>query len=178
MEVLLTTYGIYLFLFVVLSAFAVSSYFDCLIAEVAITTIALAVLFFFFKVDFKELLAIPWYGYLISILSYFGLGILWSFFKFNNIYSKKIEKLKYEFDHTFKSTQEAGWSAYVDEKAPKVSNFKQSISSWVLYWPFSVIVYLGADLLVDLANKIYDICSEFYERIAARVIQRYKNKYK
>ena len=175
MEVLMATYGLYFFILVFFCSVVYTSYLDQLIPEIAITFIFLAGLYFLFSIPPWALLTkISLYGWIISLVSYFAIGILWSIFKFSKEYKLAIQKMRENFD---KYNKGKNWRDYLDENCPKVSKYKTSICSWIAYWPFSIVGYLLVDLVTELVQNIYNLCSKVYENIADKIKTHYKNKY-
>lgn len=104
-----------------------------------------------------------------SILGYLGVGIIWSFFKWYRYvgyqWKEYQKKVKYWRDRD--SSVPTELHVVKGDFQPVASENKEQLSSWILFWPFSIIRYAIGNLLRDVLNKITTFFGGIYDRITA-----------
>lgn len=90
---------------------------------------------------------------------YLAIGVVWSFFKW---YMVLIE-IRNSRD---KKERKMLWTI----SDMTASNWKESIITWILYWPFSLIGFICADFVYGMAEIIYKIFSNLYDRMAKKIL--------
>jgi hypothetical protein len=160
---------------------------------------------------FKIIAANPW-RYAMFTAIYFGIGVIWSFFKWRRLsFETKSgfdEKLKsfikslisdFEQDEVrsghyairellqkpntdLKAMKEAwlkdlranripdalipAWQEYYGHQGmPSVNSHKDTILSWIILWPFSIMGYFLSDIISDLCDGFFRITRSFYHGI-------------
>ena len=100
----------------------------------------------------------------VAILAYIVLGSVWSIIKWyfyvvqartdyiNNDYSGKIYTI-----------------SDIKNNIPKASSNKGRITSWMFYWPFSVIITLFNEPIKNIFNKIYYKFTSSFDKISNNV---------
>jgi len=114
---------------------------------------------FFFSVDYQKAIVI--------IMTYLFLGLLWSLFKWNLLVKKQ-----------FKSFIEACNKSAIRPKKesymPKLSENKEQVTSWILFWPLSGIRIFFGDLIVGIVGKIRDFFQDTYRKISESKFKDYE----
>lgn len=117
-----------------------------------------------------------WQFGIAGFVSYLGVGVVWTFFKWWRFArlsrAKIIEWLDHNSiypgettDHFYRKAP--GPAQYKDGKfSLEASSHKGRIISWLAMWPFSVIGTLVGDLLFRLWETIYEMFSGVYQRIS------------
>jgi hypothetical protein len=124
------------------------------------------------------------------VIAYFLTGICWSFFKwaryvitdnrfitlldnvkrrdasltYNRIF-KNIVSSKKDIDQFTLTTDFSHAEGYYNNSLSLTSNANR-ISSWIIAWPVSILIYLFSDLLVDLCAKIVLHFAKIYHKCA------------
>lgn len=104
-----------------------------------------------------------------------AVGTVWSLWKWRKWMHKPSiqEKLKRgQLDHATKdSGSEFKDSIYFPRDA-KPSNNVDRIVSWIVLWPFSMLIYFFEDLLMDIGRWIYNRLGGVYVRITDSAIPK------
>ena len=121
---------------------------------------------------------------------YFGIGIVWSFVKWYFFLLKakdEYQRRKKEFLSTLLKKEahvanearegkihpayQKEWvkEAKMYKLVPKASDNKARITTWMMYWSFSMIGTLLGDWLSQLWNAIYNLFGNMYDRISKAV---------
>lgn len=110
---------------------------------------------------------------LIGVVAYLGLGVLWSFFKWDRLCSNEARKWK-EAKEALKN-QNTGYSQEVMQrqvaslaKPPEVFDYKGKFTSWIILWPFSVIVFVFDDMFAWVRDMFLEMFGKVYQAIANR----------
>lgn len=166
----------WLYLAVVIVLLCVSVVKECAFCGALLIVFALGVLTKVFGADVPAYLPHDLLGWAMLVGAYLPIGVLWSLFKFYVTYKERIRELG-AGKSTFKpGVVDPTWNDYVDREAPKASEMKAAIISWIAYWPISILIYVLADLLSDLLQSIYEYFSGVYERMGARIRDSIKDK--
>lgn len=72
----------------------------------------------------------------------------------------------YSCDYTTKSL-----NALMLSIRPKVSNNKEAIILWIMYWPMSMIWFVISDLMRDLAEAAYNSVATMFQSISDRMFK-------
>lgn len=96
---------------------------------------------------------------LLWLSIYLIAGIIWSFFKWFKVVKRAKERY----------LREAGSPRPISSFVPKVNQWKESITSWILFWPFSILRYAFGTMLMDFMNAIVSRLKGLYDRISLRV---------
>lgn len=106
--------------------------------------------------------------HLWPFLSYLGIyvaiGIFWSFFKWGQFakrsFKKYQEDLAYHMKHSPSSTP-----PIQEDYRPYASKNKAQLTSWILWWPFSILRYILGNLVRDFFNLLITKLGGAYDRI-------------
>ena len=101
---------------------------------------------------------IDWNTLIVVVLIYFGIGLVWSFkkwFSFARVkYIAHVDSCKRtEINLEFKLN---------------VSENKERIGIWIMYWPLSMIGYIIGDLLKDLLDWVVSRFGGFYNYLTEK----------
>lgn len=96
----------------------------------------------------KEL-PITWFGATSTVVIYLVIGILWSFFKF------------YRHVKSNKSNYKTYGMSEID---------KRTIGTWIVYWPFSVLIYILGDLIREFINWVVNQFQGIYKRLMEKAL--------
>lgn len=127
-----------------------------------ITTLLIGgiVMYFCYKSDWNNVLTeLNFRKLLIFSIIWLVIGLAWSFFKWFKFVRKKYKKFKESYPA--KVDVEDVKYRYI----PKVSDNKEQITTWIVFWPFSVIRYALESLLKDFFNGIIKMFTGWYDRI-------------
>jgi hypothetical protein len=58
---------------------------------------------------------------------------------------------------------------YIREEPPQISSHKARLAVWVVYWPWSVIVWAFSDLVRQIYEFIYSFLNRFLQSISDRI---------
>jgi hypothetical protein len=109
----------------------------------------------------------PFTYVLLPILS-LSIGTCWSFWKWrrhmrSEHVQKRLRDRKDQHDRKYREIAFRDSSLFPDEA--KASKQVSRIISWIMLWPFSMLVYLLEDVLTDLGRWIYNRFAVVYVRI-------------
>lgn len=93
-----------------------------------------------------------------SLVVYVFLGIGWSFYKWK-LYCRKYYK-----------------QGGIIRSSIRITDNKDRISAWMMYWPFSLIWYLLNDPIVNFYNFLYHKLESIYTAISDSERQKYEKK--
>lgn len=130
-------------------------------------------------------------NYILSVITYFMVGVIWSFGKWYSILSthaRKIKKIKEEMGTEWNNPERLkeiiekipgawGYSSSktiqiaIEKSFPKLSENKGNITGWIIYWPFSLVATIFNDPVKRFANYIFETLSSIYEEIKNHVIK-------
>ena len=113
--------------------------------------IAAAVAFFYFKVSLID----------IAIYSgaYLVVGVVWSFYRYKRFIVAKIESMR-EMNHTIVSIEYYHPSRMLD-----------TITAWIIIWPFSLIENLCGDIINGIETLVKKVFKGVYNRIYESAIK-------
>ena len=103
-----------------------------------------------------------------------GIGTLWSLWKWRrHVRSDSVQAaLKRElksYHKYYRVSPDSKAPRYIDStyfpNEARASWNVEKISTWIILWPFSMIVYFFEDFLVDIARWIYERFAKIYARI-------------
>lgn len=122
-----------------------------------------------------------WVLFGLGVVGYLGLGILWSFFKWDRYISERIEEVKKAWDR-YSDPKNTGtkkietFAEYVEESGsvPVALNRKEKIACWIFYWPLSIVLYVIGDFLREFINWVVRYFGNVYTAITNRHINKYK----
>lgn len=146
------------------------------IFAIAPLILMLGVLHYGLNYPIPEFLPKTWKGWVLLVGGFLLIGVCWSFFKFYIEFSQAMSVLKIRFERgDFEHFAEIStWEDAVRKRGPRVSEFKEQISVWILFWPISMFIYLVGDILLNIGNFLYSAFSGVYEYIADWIVSKYK----
>lgn len=110
-------------------------------------------------------------GSIIGFITYVIIGACWSFFKWFNYLNKTVQP-----DWFDKDGKMNGWYQH----KVNISHNLGKLSTWIMCWPTSVIVYLLGDFLINIfrniTNIVTSICHTVYDNITNYVVNKKKQK--
>lgn len=110
-------------------------------------------------------------GTVIGCITYIIIGACWSFFKWFNYLNKTVQPNWFDNDGKINSWHQSK----VD-----ISNNLGKVSTWVMCWPTSIIVYLLGDFLINIFKNVTELvtstCRAVYENITNYVLNKKKKK--
>jgi hypothetical protein len=111
-----------------------------------------------------------------GLLMWFGvyliIGIVWSFFKwFKTVkYAKgKFLKAKADYENSVNNGYKSATLKSITYFLPKVNQWKASITSWILFWPFSILRYAFGTMLIDFMDAVISRLKGLYDSITCKV---------
>jgi hypothetical protein len=118
----------------------------------------------------------------IGIAIYLVLGAIWSIVKWWFYLHDELERVqensKYDIAILEKlNNAPSGLEernrilSSVKSRVPKASENKTTITNWMIFWPFSMLYSLYADILCKLFNRIYQALQRVYDKITASVFR-------
>ena len=161
-----------------LAALVATAWFDTVwIGAVAIAIFAGAVTLFGNAAAFA-FLANPMTLASIVLVS-LGIGALWSMWKWRrHVKSESVQAELEEGMASFVQKEDKRKKYYGDDfvhkpfyesaefpNAARASYNKERILTWIIFWPFSMIVYFFDDFLRDIALWVYERLAKVYHRI-------------
>ena len=119
--------------------------------------VVIALLYFFYKEQFNWGLTTA--QIILYACVYLFIGIAWSFFKW-------LKLVKYRYRQYVKH-QNSGGSSYktIEDFKPHVAEEKDQLTSWILFWPYSVVRYAFVSLLGDAMDQIIKWFTGVYNTI-------------
>lgn len=133
-----------------------------------------------------------WSATIFRSLAYLLLGLGWSFFKWWQ-FAKKMHRRYTDLLNQAKATKDNDLKNYPDKGdeikrkfksrsdelyllyKPVAKQNKEQISSWIIFWPFSVLRYIIGRALVDALNWIVDQFGGVYNRITNSLFPKFTN---
>lgn len=138
---------------------------------------------------FKLIIDNPW-NTCYCILGYLAIGATWSVYRWYVI-NKNITNNYNEFIQDFLKTNAVSavenlseqqksslkenlkYEAYtaIDgewriKSAPTVADNKSLIISWMSFWPISILIYLLAEIVIDVFKNIFNKLKKFYQKVS------------
>ena len=118
------------------------------------------------------------YTIAICALAYLPIGTAWAFFKW---YMKLIDKRqelcekKDAYMSRYKNSSDEEWNdiwtSHVKSNMPKSEYHKSSITTWIGYWPVSMIWTLLDDFVTKLIRTIYNSISGVFNRMSENMFK-------
>ena len=127
---------------------------------------------FFYRVEFKSMFEnMNWVYFFIGLFVYFVIGTFWMLFKWNQLCKRKYksylkiktDNLKY-FEITVLKDVEIYNKKLEEENLknetirknhiPRVGEYKSSLTMWLFFFPFSMIIYFISKFFIDLRDWI------------------------
>ncbi|MEQ8308027.1 MAG: hypothetical protein RIA09_15835 [Hoeflea sp.] len=109
---------------------------------------------------------------------YLAIGAGWSIWKwYRRISSPKAKKHLRLVKETYLRDRKPGedpdgWTdSYMLDSAYKPGRNKDKISSWIVLWPLSVLMYFFGTFLSDVIGRIYDSLAGIYNRLTLNAAQ-------
>jgi hypothetical protein len=133
--------------------------------------------FFVATIDYHSLLAYTQAhgGAIIgSIVAWILIGLVWSFFKWY-IYLKDNKKVQEEAYALRALRFIPSNKGVVEEREPLVykipaaSDNKERITTWMIYWPFSILGFVLSNPIVRFYRWLYNTFSGVFDKITASV---------
>lgn len=109
---------------------------------------------------------ISWSALLVGGTIYLVVGLIWSFYKWFRLYKTKMNQYNHQ-----KSLQN---NPTLDRYIPKLEENKSSITTWVLFWPFSVMRYVLSDVIFKFTTFITECFESVYNKIGNYVLNQHK----
>lgn len=126
------------------------------------TVIAMAIAYFAFGANLLAYVASNPLSTLVLAVMYFVMGMAWSIYRWWDRVSEKSIILA-------GMSPDDGQRKYVRQEIdPESRDARQSIKTWIVLWPFSMLGHLFGDLLLRLADKLYEMTLGAYKRITDR----------
>lgn len=114
------------------------------------------------------------------LLLYFVIGLVWSLFKWRKLvveFKETYLQAKKDILGSLESTDDEvvldkikSRLGYYNTVSIEDQNNKKKITNWIAFWPVSVLVYLLADLFVEIADKIYRSVKFVFNKITQVVL--------
>ncbi len=110
-------------------------------------------------------------NFFVGFLTYILLGGVYSVIKWWRFVRAYVEAAKAELDGRNLSSDNYR-SRVIDLKngVPKASRNKDRISTWILYWPLSLVAMLIKDLVLDFASWVRKQFTGVYESITSKAV--------
>lgn len=109
-------------------------------------------------------------------IAYFVVGLMWSIYKWIVFVKFKNEYYLNEKDNILQKH----WEDVIKQEnivnlgkrcKPLATEHKETITAWIIWWPFSVLRYLFRDFFVDIANWIFKLTSKIFDSITESVFK-------
>lgn len=121
-------------------------------------------------------------GVSLSIVSYFIIGTIWSIFKWflfikeeAKFLDEKIKKHSKEYVAKDESTSKISSNdlllANFSQLAPKVTEYKEKITTWIILWVPSFIWFMINDPIRRVSNWIYNRLINLYQVISDKAFK-------
>lgn len=122
--------------------------------------------------------------FLIGVPIYIAVGVIWSFVKWIVfVYNRKeeYERAKEAYFERNPNHEHCDWVEYVKNsrqnnyalnnitKPPQASQYKSKITTWMFYWPWSMLSTLFSDFIRRLYTFIYSRIKEVYQKISDKI---------
>jgi hypothetical protein len=114
--------------------------------------------FFYFNVPLQDLLTYA--------VSYVVIGLLWSFYRYKRFITAKVEEFEkngYIYD---------GWDKVQNLDKWDPSKMLDTITCWIIIWPFSLLDNMCADIIVGIEALVKKVFKGVYKRIFASASAR------
>jgi len=105
--------------------------------------------FFYFNVSLESIA--------ISSIGYVCFGIVWSFYRYKRFIVAKVDELS-----------SSGYPGRVEQYHP--SNMLDTITAWIIIWPFSLIENLCSDIINGVEALVKGVFKGVYNRIYEHAI--------
>jgi hypothetical protein len=120
-----------------------------------LNVVVIACLYFFYRSEIN--LGLTTTQIILFSLAYIGIGLAWSFFKW-------LKFVKYKYRQYLKA-QNSSYSRTMEDFKPKVSEEKDQLISWIVFWPYSMVRYAFVQLLGDLMDELIKRFTGVYNTI-------------
>lgn len=106
-------------------------------------------------------LSASWWNAGISVAAYLPIGIVYSIWRWYAYVGKHNDRVVELFLRQRKETHKdvlndpektAKLVGYLETERPRASEAKQKISTWIVYWPISLLWYLLSDVILDVLD--------------------------
>jgi hypothetical protein len=116
-------------------------------------------------------LALDWRGIVACIIGYVVIGMAWSVYRWFRYVKVKIDKYKDEYPD---APVDGGRYTHYDtlENSVEVSNNKARITSWIIYWPWSLIWNITGDFF----TMVYESMTSIYTNISKKYLDNLKSE--
>jgi hypothetical protein len=175
-------------LFILFIAFVIPAalLFAALFAEslgwaVVVSLVVVVAWWFFGIVNFSLLWSMPWWGWIVGVVGYVGIGVIWATIKWyikvrdSLADFRKIEtEARADFDKKVATGASLTFKEYVKGRysiPPEAKNNKDDIVLWMMWWWMSMIVTFIGDFIVRLFNNLYEWVRTMFDRITAHVFK-------
>lgn len=112
------------------------------------------------------------WGNLYKVGIYILIGLIWSLFMWFRFVKTMADRWEqYKLNMSTKSYQQD-----VSSFRPIVSENKQQITGWIIFWPFSVIRYFLGSLIKDLGDWVVARMTILYNKITHSQFKRFDNE--
>lgn len=161
----------FILLLITLGVFGAAAWFESLTLAAAMVVVYLAVGYVFFGLTHLAFLADPVTLISLTVLS-LAIGTVWSLYKWRRwMHSSRVQRALHDAKHSFDCTHKGKTpstpfkeSIYFPNEA-RASKHIERIATWIILWPFSMIVYFFDDFLMDIGRWIYNRLGKVYARI-------------
>lgn len=124
--------------------------------------VVIALFYFFYKEQFNWGLTTA--QIILYACVYLFIGIAWSFFKWLKLVKYKYRKYQLGVD-SYNKTPRYSSKPEIENFRPKVSQEKDQLTSWIVFWPYSVVRYAFVSFLGDIMDQIIKWFTGVYNTI-------------
>jgi hypothetical protein len=93
---------------------------------------------------------------IIYLISYFFIGLAWSFYKWYLLVNREKQK-------ALQAKRDENKSYY---SRPKPGYYASTLTMWIAYWPFSAFWYIISDPFINIAKAIRNKFTNTYDKIS------------
>ena len=163
---------------IILLGLAAHEYF---MAALILLIVGLTATSYFNSMNFNFLID-NWKLIILYAFGYVAIGVLYSVYRwYRSLVSNSYEIKRYYNSLSSKTTSDG--NLYYSEKEAKRMVHEQfspsrnvgMITSWIAYWPFSMVSRFAKFITVDLFNTVFKYFSNIYKRISESVVNNIIN---
>lgn len=113
---------------------------------------------------------VNWLYVCIALVVYVPVGVLWSFHKWNKYLRMELAKCEERTSGWTRLGSYASKETYLKDARPKAKDHSESITAWMVLWPFSVSWWVLTWPRI-VCEEIFEYLKRTYDRMAERVFQ-------
>lgn len=110
---------------------------------------------------------------ILSVIAWVFIGVAWSFFRWY-VYLKDSKRRQDDNYQDFVKNEKK-WDRKVERELkytiPQAEDNKERITTWMVYWPFSVLGYLATNPIQRMYRWIYEHVSGVYDKMTVSVFK-------